>query len=106
MELELLHAEWIGMSLANLMRHHGALRFCQTATGNNTGKSTICALYSSIHSYTRMHIHMRVSHGNTYEGRHGQRVEEGSIGWRIRVTLYGGFWLGRVGVRSGEKRCV
>jgi len=79
MELKLLHAKWIGMSLVNLMRHHGALRFCQTATGNNTGKSTICALYIR----TRMHIHMRVSHRYIYEGRHGQRVEEGSIGWRI-----------------------
>lgn len=73
MELEVLHAEWIGVSLANLMRHHGALHFCQTATGNNTGKSIIRS-YTLVPACT----HVRVS--GVYEGRHGQRVGEAQVG--------------------------
>lgn len=71
---KLLYAEWIGVSLANLMRHQGALRFCQTATGNNTGKSTTYTLH------TRTRICM--FHIDAYEGRHGQRVE----GYRLANT--------------------
>jgi len=53
MELQLLHAEWIGVSFVNLMRHYGALHFCQTAAGN-TDKFTIWALYTR----TRMHTYV------------------------------------------------